>query len=424
MRVQKRYLLFFLLILPGVGGFGQQDTLTLRKCIKAARENAAVNSQYKLVQELADLKTANARAMNLPTLSAYGKASYQSDAVSIELPMGGGVEVDLFQYNTGIEARQKIYDGGLSRRLKLLESSVVDAESEKINTELYQLSSKVTDLFFQELLLEKNRLLVELKEEILLKRLDDMELGVENGLLKANDLESMQAELLSVRQQIIQIEKLKQQIHSSLMILTGLEQGEYHFMVRDSLFLVPEMARPEKFYFKAEQQKLENMAYLQQAQNLPKLYAFGQAGYSYPGLNFFENEPDYYYIVGARLSWTIFDWKQNKREATILRKQKENISIREADFDQNIELGRKQELIEQEQLRRMMAMDEEIIRQRSAVTTGSETALAEGIITTADYLEDLNQEIKARLDAETRKIELQYSVIQLKILEGIDLKHL
>ena len=189
----------------------------------------------------------------------------------------------------------------------------------------------------------------------------------------------------------------------------------------DSIFLIAETKRPEFNYFEAETQKIENLAHLQKAQNFPKLYAYGQAGYSYPGLNFFANESEYYYIVGAKLSWTIFDWNQTGRKAEIIRKQKEIVESKRADFSQKLEISMERESIEQDKLKEMILMDEKIIEQRESITRGSANALANGAITSTDYLEDLNNEIKARLDYEAHKLKLQSSMVRQKLLNGIDL---
>ena len=65
-------------------------------------------------------------------------------------------------------------------------------------------------------------------------------------------------------------------------------------------------------------------------------------------------------------------------------------------------------------------MDNKLIDQLSAISRGSETALQNGVITSTEYLEDLNSEIKARLDLEKHKIELQQLGAQYRFLEGVD----
>lgn len=422
---KKLNFLFALLFISGIQLSAQGDTVSLMQCIRSAKQHALINSQYGILEDISELKMANARSTNLPSLSAYGKATYQSDAISMSLPGGLGIEIDPFQYNAGIEIDQKLFDGGMASKSRRLESSVLEAETGKINTELYQLAGQVTDLFFQALLLEKKSGIISLKEDVLQKRINELQSAYENGVVKRNDLEKMKAENLIVQQQKVEIERAFQQIVSSLRILTGLDiRGGLQLTGADSLFMIAARLRPEKQYYDAEISKLENLSKLQQAKNLPKLYAYGQAGYSYPGLNFYENQSDYYYIIGAKLSWTIFDWKQNRREVDILRKQQESIAVRHAEFDQKMSMAMANEQIAQEQLQKLIKIDQEIILQRSAVTLGSEMALENGTITLADYLDDLNTEMKARADAETHKLEFLRSAVQLKLLEGIDMSAL
>ena len=410
--------LLFLMIRPVDA---QTDSLSLMECLSAARQYAAINNQRDVYAEIAKLKISNANATYFPGVSAYGKAWYQSDAVTIMGQNGPVLEVDPFQYNAGIEADQKLYDGGLSHRQKVLEQANLEAQYGKIETQLYQLNSVVTDLYFNSVLLEKNLEILQLKASLLDKRLKEMESSFTNGVIKRNDLEKMNSEKLLTQQQVLEIERQRQQIIASLAGYTGLDiDSETYFVLNESPLLASDAERPEYGYYDAEVRKLESMAHLQKAKNMPFLAAYGQAGYSYPGLNFYANEPDYYYIVGVKLSWTLFDWKQNKRETQALLKQKEIIETNRTDFKRNVSVLLQQKLIEQQKLLAIIEMDGKLVEQLSAVSRGSETALQNGVITSTEYLEDLNTEIKARLDLEKHKIELQQSEAQYRFLEGVD----
>ncbi len=399
----------------------QSDSLSLMQCLSAAQNYAAINNQLEIFSEVTRLKIANANTSYLPGISAFGKAWYQSDAITVMGENGPVIEVDPFQYNAGVEALQKLYDGGLTKRKKDFELASLEVEHGKIETELYQLNSLITDLFFSSIFLKKNIEIIQLKAKLLSQRLKEMESAYTGGIIKRNDLEKITTELLITQQHILEIEKQRQQVIVSLALYTGLEVNSgTNFSVSDIPILASSGNRPEYSYFDAETQRIESLANLQKAKNLPFLAAYGQAGYSYPGLNFFENEPDYYYIVGVKLSWTLFDWKQNKRETQVLLKQREIIETNRTDFERKMSIALTQKLIEQKKLIDIIEIDEELINQLVAISRGSETALLNGVITSTDYLEDLNSEIKARLDRETHKIELQKSNIQYRLLEGID----
>jgi outer membrane protein TolC len=164
------------------------------------------------------------------------------------------------------------------------------------------------------------------------------------------------------------------------------------------------------------------MIQLQNKRYIPHIYAFGQAGYSYPGLNMFEGKPAGYYIVGAKLSWQIFDFNQAKKEKQLIELQKERIDINEQDFDRNLSISIENEQQQMENLHLLIASDDEIIKTKTEISKASASALDNGTITTADYLNDLNAEIKARFDYEKHKIMLSESMARMAVLKGITIE--
>lgn len=400
----------------------QSDSLTLLQCMSAARSQAKLRPQIETYNEIAALEIEGRRATNLPSLSAFGKAWYQSDAITAVTPLGPGLEIDRFQYNFGLEAKQKIYDGGIARKGRDLDETSINAEISKVETELYQLNDLVVDFFFKSLLLNNNKEVIRLKQTILKKRLAELESAYRNGMISENEVGKIRAELLSTDQKIMEIEKYREQTNGAIEILTGIKIDTGTTLVMsDTIAQFATDMRPEHTYFDTEMLKLDKMAGLNSARNLPKFYVFGQTGYSYPGLNFFENKSDYYYIIGATMSWTIFDWNENKRKTQVIHKQKEIINSSRDNFDQKLELSSRNEEIEQEKLLKLIGLDEQIIEQRTQVRAGSASALENGTITTGTYLEDLNAEIIARIELETHRIQYQNSLARSYLIGGIDI---
>lgn len=406
-----------------VKSIAQIDSVTLIQCMVAARTQALIKPQIETYNEIAELQKSARMATNFPSLSAYGKAWYQSDAITVETPTGPYLEIDRFQYNFGVEANQKLYDGSIARKGKELDELSSSSLISKVETDLYHLNDQVVDFFFQTMLLRKNTEILKLKESILTKRLKELESAFSNGMISSAELSKIRAELLSTRQKIMEMEKISDQTRTAMQILTGIEIGaNTKLNITDSISMYTIASRPEHRYFDTEMLKLDKLAGLNSAKYLPKLYAFGQTGYSYPGLDFFKNQSDYYYIVGAKLSWTIFDWNQNKRGTQVLRKQKEILSSKRNDFNQKIEMSANKEMIEQQKLAEMIELDNQIIEQRTFISNASASALQNGTITTASYLDDLNAEIIARLKLETHKIQYQNSLTRVYLLKGIDLE--
>jgi outer membrane protein TolC len=142
--------IFITLVLVFVSSLvnAEPDSLTLLQCMAAARSHAKIKPQIEIYDEIAELEIEGRRAGNFPSLSAYGKAWYQNDAITVTTAGGPGLEIDRFQYNFGLEAKQKIYDGGIARKGKELDKASINAEISRVETELYQLNDLVVDFFF------------------------------------------------------------------------------------------------------------------------------------------------------------------------------------------------------------------------------------------------------------------------------------
>jgi len=418
--MNRLYTILIILNIAFSPAFSQIDSISIVQCFRAARTNAATKPQLEIMEAISELKIDNASSTNLPELSAFGKGWYQSDAIKVPGPTG--ITVNQFQYNFGLEADQKIYDGGMARKSKESDLATAESDKNKIETDLYKLNDRVLTYFFNSLLFDENSKTLALKLDYLQKRLKEMESGVKNGIIKNSDCDKIIAESLSTQQQMLELEKIKLQMIQALQILTDQKISETTFLfVPDSLNLLATTLRPEIKFFDSEAARIEKSVKLKSAQNLPKFYAFGQLGYSYPGLNFFANAPDYYYIVGAKLSWTILDWKQVNRETQVLRKQEDIIKTQRDDFDRNLQISIQNEQLEQDKLMQIMQMDDQIISKRAAISASSASALANGVITSSVYIEDLNNEIKARFDMETHKIQYQNSIVKSFLLKGTDI---
>jgi outer membrane protein TolC len=311
--MNRFYSLLFLLNLAFSLVSGQNDSVSIVQCFRSARENATLKPQLEIMAAISELEIDNASSTNLPALSAYGKGWYQSDAIKVPGP--NGIAVNQLQYNFGLEADQKIYDGGMARKSKAADMASAESDKNKIEIDLYKLNDRVLTYFFTSLLFNENIKTLELKQDLLQKRLKEMESGVKNGIIKSSESDKILAESLSTQQQLLELGKEKLKMLHALEILTGQKISEKSCLfIPDSLNTLVTTIRPEFRFFDSEAARIEKSVKLKSAQNLPKLYAFGQLGYSYPGLNFFENKSDYYYMIGAKMSWTIFDWKQVNRE--------------------------------------------------------------------------------------------------------------
>jgi outer membrane protein TolC len=130
------------------------------------------------------------------------------------------------------------------------------------------------------------------------------------------------------------------------------------------------------------------------------------------------NEFDTYYMVGAGLNWTVFDWKNTKREQEIVQLQQEMVQTQQQQFEQNIQIAVDQEYRKTNQLQEILESDRELIGLQERITKSSASKLENGTITTSDYLKDLNAEMAARITFETHKVQMEAAKINYQNIRG------
>jgi outer membrane protein TolC len=138
----------------------------------------------------------------------------------------------------------------------------------------------------------------------------------------------------------------------------------------------------------------------------PKFSAYGQAGYGRLGLNMLSNDFTPWWIVGAKLTWNIWNWNLSKNEKKIYEIQGNMIGAQKETFEKNLKIEAERGLSEIEKLGELLKKDEEIIELRNRISRASSSQLDNGVITSSDYISRLNEEKLAKLSFELHRIQL------------------
>jgi outer membrane protein TolC len=290
---------------------------------------------------------------------------------------------------------------------KEVEQAIGEINRQSVDVDLYNIREQVSEVYFGILLLKKQRSITETALDDLNRKLETVKSAVENGTLLKSDLYSLQAEKLKVKQSLDQMENQKQSNYQNLRMLTGLEVDT------STALAVPDpqitrdnqLNRPEHKLFELQKQRAEANKEVLKSQNLPKVFAFGQVGYGKPGLNMLSDEFNSFYIVGAKLSWNLWDWNKTKRQKQVLEVQQKTIDVQEQTFNKNLNIKLSRIQAEINNYERAMEQDKEIISLREKILKDARSKLQNGVITSTDYINDLNQLKKAKLTYEKHKIE-------------------
>lgn len=196
-----------------LGSLALSAQTTLEECQTLARKNYPLVAQYGLIARTTDYSLSNAARAWLPQVTLSAQASYQSDVATFPNQMKSayeamGLEVkglNKGQYRAAVDVTQTVWDGGASRAERQAARAAGAADAASNEVQLYALRERVDNLFFGVLLLNKQAQQNLLLQALLESNVKRAQASMEGGTAMQSDVDAVQAELLSTRQQFTQI---------------------------------------------------------------------------------------------------------------------------------------------------------------------------------------------------------------------------
>ncbi|MEO5788312.1 TolC family protein [Gelidibacter sp.] len=397
-----------------------QQTLSLQECYELATANYPLAKQSQLLDAQNQLEQEVISKAKLPQLSLDAQATYQSDVIEVPIPNTGIAPPNKDQYRATLSMNQLIYNGGATDASLNLKSAQLKSKQKQIEVNLYQLKQKINQLYFSILLAQENDLLLKAKREQLQAKLKEVKSGITYGaLLPASD-KILEAELLKLNQQSIEVESNKTALIETLSQLIGqvLNTSTIFQNLLVETELKTDLNRPELALFQLKKEEIESSEALISKQNSPKILGFATGGYGNPGLNMLNNSFQSFYTVGVKFNWNVFDWNANKKQRESLSINKDIIDTETETFklNTNIELNQQQKEIDK--IERFIASDMEIINLRNEVLMAADSQLKNGVITSSAYITELTNLYKDENTLIKHKIQLQLAKANYKVING------
>lgn len=386
------------------------DTLRLEECYQRAMEQFPLSKQINLYDNILELRLKNLNSKYLPEPTLNAQTNYQSDVTVFPLALPGVTIPQQHKdgYQVSLVANQLICDFGVISKQKDVEKAQTLADKKSVEVELYKLKTQVNEAYFSVLLLQEKERSLELTDEDVRTKLSSIRSKVKNGTSLPSNADILEAELLKIAQASAETKANKKAAIDVLSQLLNmpLDESLNLELPHDVSGAPAKMLRPEYAAFELSQKKLGRSIDLTARRNLPKISAFLQLSYARPGINAFDNTFQKYYITGLRASWTFWNWNTDNRDKEILRQQQSMISAQEEAFTKNINIAAQKNRSEIEKLNELIKLDQEIITLRNKVTQQLSSQLDNGVVTSSEYLSELNAEHQAALTLETHKIQL------------------
>lgn len=361
---------------------------SLEECRHLAREHYPEIRQYDLIAQTEQYNLSNAARAWIPQVTLSGQATYQSatptypEAFNTILQANGvemaGVSKD--QYKVAVDVSQHIWDGGKSKADKAIAEAEAEEQRSRVDVSLYDLQSRVDNLYFGILLLDERKAQTEALIEVLASNLARLQTYYKNGVAMQADVDAVEAELLTARQSLGQVESSRASYRRMLEIFIGQPLAADN-LERPAMQLLQSRtsARPELALFEAQESKLEAQRKAINASLMPRFSAFAQGYYGYPGLDMFKSMVSSAWtpnaIIGVRMSWNIGALYTKKNNLEKLNAAEKQIAVQRDVFLFNTQMQITQDDGEIARLRQAIADDSRIVELRRRVRMAAESQL-------------------------------------------------
>ncbi len=423
----KKIILIILLIFLSISL--QAKDILLNDLLRSATATHPLSSQVDNRNKISKEKQQNSRTNYYPSLSLNGSASYSSSVVDFStvtagLPPQFNLKFPSMpheQYKATLGLNQLIWDGGATSRSMALEEIDNEIDNQSTISDISQIKNQISDLFYSIVILSKQREIILLYNETIDERIKTLEVAVSAGAAMAMNVDIMDAEMIKNTQTLDEIDISMGVLHSALSRLTGMNITSGDRFITNEIILgeVTELSRPELKLFDLQKEKLSKVGELMGTALVPKAGLFAEAGYGKPaGANFFSEDFEFYYNVGASIKWNFFDWFKTRRSIQINEISKDLVNAQTNNFTRNVWIGLDNLKGEIEKLSKSIIADARIIAIREEVTKTAQIRLDAGVITSTEYLTEFNAERQARLSLETHIIQLEQNKVKYLLLAG------
>ncbi len=419
----KRLYSAFILLLLTLGVRAQ----TLDECRRLAREHYPEIRQYNLIAQTEQFNLSNAAKIWIPQFAISGQATYQTVAPAFPeafKPLMQTGDSDMTglnkdQYKVAIDVSQTIWDGGYSRANRAMAKAEAAEQRSRVDVSLYDLDARIDGLYFGILLLDERVEQTKTMIEVLKSNLARMRTYHKNGVALQSDVDMIEAELLTAKQQLGLVESSLASYRRMLEIFIGqsLKSGKLERPVEQIIHSYTSN-RPEFALLDAQENRLAAQKRAINSSVMPRLGLFAQGFYGYPGMDMFksmvESDLTLNAIVGVRLSWDLSAFYTRKNNLKKLEVAKQQLDVQRDVLQFNTQMLTTQEDGEITRLRKAIEDDTRIVELRRSVRMAAESKLEYGVIDATDLLRTINEETTAILNYNMHEIELLQAIYRLK----------
>lgn len=397
-----------------------QQVINLEDCYALANKNYPLAKQSELLTQKSAYEIESLNTAKLPKIDLNAQATYQSEVTGLPITVPNVSPLNKDQYRATLDVNQLIYNGGLIDSNVKLKELQIQTQQQQTVVNLYAIKTKINQLYFSILLAQEKKMILSSKQEQLIAKSKEVQSGVKFGVLLPASEQVLEAENLKIKQQLRENELDRNRLLANLSALISMSLDEKTVLEKPAIVITSDetISRPEIQLFNLQNQQLASSKEIISKNKLPKINAFGTAGYGNPGLNMLNNSFQTFYILGLKANWNVWDWSKTKSDKEALSVSEAIINTEKETFLLNTNLQLQEMQAEIDKLNDSVQTDQEIVNLREAVIKSAEAQLKNGVITSSDFLVEFTNGYEAKINQTTHQIQLALAKANYQIIKG------
>lgn len=391
------------------------QTLTIDSCYALARKNYPLIKQYDLIEKTKEYTLNNAGKAYLPQVSLTAIEGYVFGGFP-----GSGTGSNFKFIGLG-QVNQTIWDGGATKTQKNIINASSETEKASVETQLYDLHSRVNQLYFGILLVDEQLKQLDIQDTILGNNFSRIKLLNANGLAYKTDLDEVRVEQIKLDQQRTQFRYTRSGYLTMLSLLTGVKIDEQVSlqkpMVKSGLADM-QIIRPELTLYKSQRNLVNAQAGMQKVNLMPKVGLLGAGVVFAPGIEFGPSKLSTLGVVGLSASWNISALYKNANEKQLTQLQLNKIDVQEQTFLFNTNFQMTQASADINRQEAILKDDDEIVRLRQDIREGLQVKYDAGAGSLIDLLNATEKESDARAQKALHEMQRLMSLYEYNTITG------
>lgn len=401
--------------------------ISLDYCLERAEDNYPLIKKYGLLEKTSELNLSDINKSWLPRIGVYGQVTAQNvvpefpETLKNVLAQMGQESRKLgnVQYKAAVDVSQNVWDGGTSKAQRAVERASSAESQAALAVQIYAVREKVMNLYFGILLMDEQIAQTENTISLLRANHTRMESMVKDGVAMQSDADMIEAQMLSMTQQLVNARSAVKAYRKVLSIYTG-ENLENENLEKPQAAMLSDLQsnRPELGLFDAQTRLNAIRRKVIDSSLMPRVGLFAQAYYGYPGFNYFESminrKLSFNVLAGVKISWNIDSFYTKKNSLNKLALATEGVENDREVFLFNTGLQTCSQTEAINGLREAMEYDEKIVILRGNVRKAAESQLKNGVIDATALLSKITDENQALLTAAYHEIQLIQNIYKLK----------